>query len=161
MEYKGALEVTRNKGKVLQKVFKTVVKDISQDLPPLGQSGSEVFYIIPEPRNFSEVTKFSDDIKKPWLKATQNEIKNLINNHTFLVQEPEKDEPVTPCMDVYKAKIQYDGSLDKLKLRIVVRGDMQNKEVVGDTWSPTRICSKVQGKSTSVRFYWRIIVGIS
>ena len=34
-------------------------------------------------------------------------------------------------------KIQSDGSLDKLKLRIVVRGDFQNKEMVGDTWSPT------------------------
>ena len=40
-------------------------------------------------------------------------------------------------MDVYKAKIKSDGSLDKLKLRIVVRGDFQNKEMVGDTWSPT------------------------
>ena len=40
-------------------------------------------------------------------------------------------------MDVYKAKIQSDGSLDKLKLRIVVRGYLQNKEMVGDTWSPT------------------------
>ena len=40
-------------------------------------------------------------------------------------------------MDVYKAKIQYDGSLDKLKLRIVVRGYFHNKEMVGDTWSPT------------------------
>ena len=40
-------------------------------------------------------------------------------------------------MDVYKENIQYDGSLDKLKLRIVVKGDLQNKEMVGDTWSPT------------------------
>ena len=40
-------------------------------------------------------------------------------------------------MDVYKSKIQSDGSLDRLKLRIVVRGDYQNKEMVGDTWSPT------------------------
>ena len=40
-------------------------------------------------------------------------------------------------MDVYKDKIQPDGSLDKLNLRIVVRGDLQNKELVGDTWSPT------------------------
>ena len=39
--------------------------------------------------------------------------------------------------NVYKAKIQSDGSLDKSKLRIVVRGDLQNKEMVGDTWSPT------------------------
>ena len=29
-----------------------------------------------------------------------------------------------------------DGSLDRLKLIIVVRGDLQNKELVGDTWSP-------------------------
>ena len=41
------------------------------------------------------------------------------------------------CMDVYKAKIQSDGILDKLKLRILVRGDLHNKELVGDTWSPS------------------------
>ena len=40
-------------------------------------------------------------------------------------------------MDVYKAKIQSVGGLDKLKLRIVVRGDLKNKEMVGDIWSPT------------------------
>ena len=27
--------------------------------------------------------------------------------------------------------------MDKLKLRIVVRGDLQNKERIGDTWSST------------------------
>ena len=66
----------------------------------------------------------------------QKDIKYIINDQTFLVKDPEKDEPVTPCMDVYKAKIQSDGSLDKLKLRIVVRGDLKNKEFVGYTWSP-------------------------
>ena len=39
-------------------------------------------------------------------------------------------------MDVYKAKIQSDGSLDKLKLRIVVIVDLNNKTLVGDNWSP-------------------------
>ena len=34
-------------------------------------------------------------------------------------------------------KKQYDGSLVNLKLIIVVRGYLQNKEQVGDTWSPT------------------------
>ena len=47
-------------------------------------------------------------------------------------------------MDVYKAKIQYDESLDKLKLRIVVRGDLYNKELVGDTWSPTASMSTLK-----------------
>ena len=54
-----------------------------------------------------------------------------------MIEDPKYGEPVTSCMDVYKAKIQSDGSLDKLKLRIVVRGDLQNKEMIGDTWSPT------------------------
>ena len=90
----------------------------------MDESGSEVSYFIPDPGNFAEVTRFSDDIKKPWLKATLKEIKNLINNQTFLVQDPEKGEPVTPYMGVYKAKIQSYGSLYKLKLRIVVRGDL-------------------------------------
>ena len=40
-------------------------------------------------------------------------------------------------MDVYKGKIQSDGIIDKFKFRIVVRGDLQNKELVGDAWSPT------------------------
>ena len=62
---------------------------------------------------------------------------NLINNQTFLVEDQNEGEPVTPCMDVYKAKIQSDGILDKLKLRILVRGDLQNKEMVEDNWSPT------------------------
>ena len=79
----------------------------------------------------------AENIRKPWLKATLKEIKNLINNQTLIIEDPKDCEPVTPCMDVYKAKIQSDGILDKLKLRIVVRGDLQNKEMVGDTWSPT------------------------
>ena len=40
-------------------------------------------------------------------------------------------------MDVYQTKIQCDGIPDKLKLRISVRGDLQNKKLVGDTWSQT------------------------
>ena len=108
-----------------------------QELIDLGESGSEVSHFIPEPRNFAEVTKLSDNIKKHWLKATLKEINNIINNPTFLIEDQNEGEPVTPCMDVFKAKIQYDGSLDKLKLRVVVRGDLQNMKMVGDTWSPT------------------------
>ena len=92
-------------GKCLHKVFTTVVKEILQYIPPLGESGSEVYYFIPEPRKISEVNKLSDDINKPWLKATLKDIENLINNHNFIVQELDKGEPVTPCMDVYKDKI--------------------------------------------------------
>ena len=93
-----------------------------QEFPPFGEPGSEVSHFIPEPRKFDEVTKVSDDRKKPRIKETLKKIQNLIKNQTFLIEDPKKDGPVTPCIDVYKAKIQYDGSLDKLMLIIVVIG---------------------------------------
>ena len=62
-------------GKGLHKLFKTVVKEISQALPTLGESGSELYYLLSETRNVSEATTLSYDINKPWLKATQKDIK--------------------------------------------------------------------------------------
>ena len=36
-----------------------------------------------------------------------------------------------------QGKIKSGGSLDKLKLIILVRGDLKNKEIIGDNWDPT------------------------
>ena len=77
---------------------------MSQELTPLGESGSEVSHFIPEPRNFAEVTKLSENIKKPWLKETLKDIKNLIKNQISLIEDQNEGEPVTPCTDVYKEK---------------------------------------------------------
>ena len=41
---------------------------------------------------------------------------------------------MTNFVDVYKTRIQSDGSLDKLKLIILVRVDLKNKGLFGDTW---------------------------
>ena len=91
-------------GKGLHKVFSTVVKEISKELTPLGESGLELSHFIPESRRLAEVTKLSESIKKPWLKAKLKEIKNLINNQTLQIEDQNEGEPVTPCMDVYKAR---------------------------------------------------------
>ena len=40
---------------------------------------------------------------------------------------------MTPCMDFYKAKNQSDGSLDKIKRRIMVRGDLHNRDLMDTT----------------------------
>ena len=63
LEWKGALKDMQSTGKGLHKVFSTAVKEIFQELTALGESGSEVSYFIPEPRNFAEVKFFSDDIR--------------------------------------------------------------------------------------------------
>ena len=74
-------------GKGLNKVFSTIVKEISQELATLGESSSEVSNFKPEPRNFAEVKKISKNIKKPFLKSTLKEINNLINNQTFIIED--------------------------------------------------------------------------
>ena len=112
-EWKGALKATRNMGKFLHKVFSMVVKDIWLELIPLGESGSELSHFIPEQRNFAELAKLSENIQKPWLKATIKEKNNLVNNQTFLIYDQNEGDPVTPCMDVYKSSFKSDGSLDK------------------------------------------------
>ena len=52
-------------GKGLHKVFRTIAKEILQELATVGESGSEVSHFIPEPRKFAEVKKLSDNIRKP------------------------------------------------------------------------------------------------
>ena len=84
---KGAIKDTHGTGKGLHKVFLTVVTEISQEYLPLGESGSEVSHFILEPRNFSGVPKLSENINKPWLKETLKDIKNPINNQTFLIED--------------------------------------------------------------------------
>ena len=49
----------------------------------------------------------------------------------------EKEEPVKPCIYVYKANIQPDRIIDKLKFIILVRGDLPNTENIGDICSLT------------------------
>ena len=43
---------------------------------------------------------------------------------------------MAPCMDTHKTNNHSDGSLYKLKLRIVLTRDLQNKESFGENWSP-------------------------
>ena len=114
-----------------------MLKRFRKILLPLGEYVSEVYHFITEPLKIAEAKNMSDEIKKPWLKANLKEIKNLINNKNFIVEDEDKDEPVTQCMDVYISKTKSYWSLDKLKLVIAVREDLQNKESVVDTWSPT------------------------
>ena len=52
-------------------------------LPMLGEPGSEFSYFIPEARNFAEVTRLSEYIRKYWLKEKLKDIKGLISNNKF------------------------------------------------------------------------------
>jgi hypothetical protein len=58
------------------------------------------------------------------------EIKNLIDHDTFILGEtPRKDELIIPVKLVLKAKQTASGKLEKLKARIVARGDMEKQRI--------------------------------
>jgi hypothetical protein len=66
----------------------------------------------------------------------KKEMGTLVDSGTLVLDEMREGESSTPVMEIFKVKINSDGSLDKLKTRIVVRGDLQNG-VTEDKWSPT------------------------
>jgi hypothetical protein len=92
----------------------------------------------PAPSSIRDILKMPDGIvRREWLKSVKKEIKTLVDCNTFLDDTMVPGEISTPVMDTYKVKIKSDGSLDKLKTRLVVRGDLQDKNITEDKWSPT------------------------
>jgi hypothetical protein len=79
---------------------------------------------LPEPQSLKAVLRLDEAIRRAWLHAILLELKNLIDNKTFILNErPEKGELVVPVKLVLKAKQTATGHLEKLKARIVARGD--------------------------------------
>jgi hypothetical protein len=76
-------------------------------------------------------------VRREWLKSVKKELKALIDAKTFAKDTMNPGEKSTPVREIFKVKIQSNSSLDKLKTRIVVRGDLQDKSISEDKWSPT------------------------
>jgi len=126
-----------NRSRSALKLHRAIAAEVS-NLPKLGEPGSEVSAFRPEPKNLNEMLRLPADIREHWLKADRVELKNLIDNQTFYLASPRKGEIVYPTLSLYKVKLNSRGLLDKLKARIVVRGDLMKEYLPhGDPWSPT------------------------
>jgi hypothetical protein len=92
----------------------------------------------PAPKTIRDILKLKDGtVRQEWLKAIKTELKTLIDSGTFAHDTLKNGEISTPVMETFKVKVRSDGSLDKLKCRLVVRGDLQDKNITEDKWSPT------------------------
>ena len=104
----------------------------------IDAKGNDPSPFMPPPTNIVQVLRIKDyKQKNAWLKAYKKELETLIKHGTFKICEPKKNEAIIPIMDDNRVKILENGTLDKLKTRLVVRGDIQRAFINEVTWSPT------------------------
>jgi transposase InsO family protein len=100
-----------------------------------------VFLLDEEPKTIKEAFYRTDS--SLWKEAVQSEIDSIMQNHTWILTDlPEGCKPLG-CKWILKRKFKADGSIDKYKARLVVKGFLQKEGYdFFDTYSPvTRITS--------------------
>lgn len=102
------------------------------DYVSLVNTSDDCYY---EPGTYKEATDCPD--KDLWRKAMDCEIGSLKANGTWVLEKLPKNRKAIPCKWIYKVKLYPDGSVDKFKARLVVKGFRQKKgEDYDQTFSP-------------------------
>jgi hypothetical protein len=117
------------------------------------ESADSVDKYLPEPQSLKAVLKLDDYIISVCLHAIQMEIKNLIDQDTFILgQTPSKTNLIIPLKLVLKAvQTASSGKLDKLKARVVACAYQEVKSCLSTTNPSTtpRRCSTQTDKHHS------------
>ena len=76
-----------------------------------------------DPISFEEVSLRSD--RDYWCEAMNEEMRSLTKNDTWILEDLPQGRKAITCKWIYKSKLRPDGSLERRKARLVVRGFSQ------------------------------------
>jgi hypothetical protein len=91
----------------------------------------------PEPATLQAMLKLPPEPRTAWLEAFRKELKTLIEKNTFDNTAKYRGEKVLPVKAIQRTKIKSDGTVDKLKVRIAIRGDLDPEKDNENNWAPT------------------------
>jgi hypothetical protein len=104
---------------------------------PLGDSGTDSTAFIPEPRTMKQVLREPLPVRTAWTKAFRKELNGLVfTQQAVAIDDPRDDDEVVPVKEIFKCKLDKTGQIDKLKCRIVFRGDLYDPKDPMDSWNP-------------------------
>ncbi|XP_021742766.1 uncharacterized protein LOC110708850 [Chenopodium quinoa] len=87
---------------------------------------------VVEPRNFKEAMQ-----DEGWKEEMQKEIDALENNGTWVMEKLPPGKKALGCRWVYKVKLNSDGTLERLKARLVIFGNHQVEGIdYNETFAP-------------------------
>ncbi|GKD99768.1 zinc finger, CCHC-type containing protein [Tanacetum coccineum] len=100
-----------------------------------------------EPTSYREVVNFSKGPR--WKEAIKSEIDSILQNHTWeLMDLPPSCKPLGYKW-IFKKKMKVDGTIDKYKARLVIKGYRQREGLdYFDTYSPVTGSNDKMIKST-------------
>lgn len=78
-----------------------------------------------EPKGWKDMQKLSEEEKRNWQSAADEEMHSLIKNGTWELVELPKDKNVIGCKWVFKVKYGSNGKIDRYKARLVAKGYSQ------------------------------------
>lgn len=90
---------------------------------------------IQTPTTYEEAIKSKESTQ--WIKAMDSEIKSLYDNETWVMSDLPKGAKALPSKWVYRVKLNPDGTIDKFKARLVIKGFTQREGIdYKETFSP-------------------------
>jgi hypothetical protein len=109
----------------------------AETVPPtddLSQYGADAFE--PAPTHWKHILNLPEHLRKHWIASLRKELLTILRMSTFSkTVSMTPNDVIIPVTAKFRTKLTSTGAIDKLKGRICLRGDMQQRGD-WDTWCP-------------------------